>query len=135
MKLQVLKWYLRLAAAVQVLLWGVTHIFFPEWYLTVIAGKDASLLTPQNVLTVNEIGVTSLAVGTATWLAAKDPVKHYPVIVLIYLAGLGSIGVTLYHILVRRASQEWGHVLTVAVMLALLTALYPWQQARRRADP
>jgi hypothetical protein len=124
----VLKWYLRLAAALQFCLWGVTHVFFPAWYLSNIAGKDPSLLTPQNLLVTQEIGVSAIALSLATFIAAAQPVRHYPVILMNYVIGLGSVAVTLNHILVRHASEEWGHVATVLLLLAILTVLYPWKQ-------
>lgn len=123
-----LKWYLRILATVQFLLWGVTHVFFPAWYLQNIAGKDPALLTPQNLLVTQEIGVSVIGLSVATFIAAAAPVRHYPVILANYVVGLGSVGVTLYHILVRQASQEWGHVAIVLVLMAILTALYPWKE-------
>ncbi len=127
LKSTLLSGYLRIVSLVQFLLWGVTHVFFPEWYLVHIAGKDPTLLTPQNLLMVNEIGVSVIAISVATWIAARDPVKHFPVILLNFIIGAGSIGVTLYHILVRQASQEWGHIFTVLVMLGIIAVLYPWK--------
>ena len=45
--------------------------------------------------------------------------------------GLGSMGVTLYHILVRQISQEWGHIITVLAQLVVLAILYPWKEGYR----
>ncbi len=130
MKLIILGWYLRVAAVVQFLLWGVTHVFCPAWYMRYIAGKDPSLLTPQNLLVTQDIGATVMGVSIATFLAASNPLRHYPVILMNIVIGLCSLGVVLYHILVRQASQEWGHVWTVGIMLAILIALYPWKELK-----
>lgn len=129
LKLQILKWFLRLSAIIQIGLWGITHLFFPEWYLRTIAGKSPDILTIQNRLMVNEIGVMSLAMGIATWLASKDPIRNFNIIIMMIITGIGSISVTLYHILIRQASQEWSHVFTVLLQLIIIGILYPWKEA------
>ena len=53
MKTIILIWYLRITALVQIGLWGLSHLFYPEWYMTVIAGKDPALLTTFNMLAAN----------------------------------------------------------------------------------
>lgn len=128
MKNKILVRYLQFIGIFQVVYWGLTHIFFPKWYLTVIAGKSPSLLTPQNLLSTNEIGVLTIGMGVATFLAARDPLKNFPVIAAVYVSALGSTSATLYHILIRQASQEWGHIVTVLVLLGILTWLYPWNK-------
>jgi hypothetical protein len=133
MKKVLLTWYLRLLALITMFFWGGSHLFFPVWYLENIAHKPASFLTPQNILLVNEIGGLALAMGIVMWIAAKQPVKNFAVIVMFYLAGLSSLSVTLYHILVRQASQEWSHVIMLVVLLAILTLLYPWGELKRGA--
>lgn len=130
-KASVFKWYLRVVVIIQCALWGITHIFFPDWYMEFIAGSDPKLLSPAHLLALNEIGVSIVAVSIATWIASSRPVKYFPVILINYLIGLGSAGVTLYHILVRRASQEWPHIYTVLIMLTILTVLYPWKELRQ----
>lgn len=103
-------------------------MFFPAWYLTNIAGKNPSLLSPQNLLVTQEIGVSVIALSLATFITASQPVRHYPVILMNYVVGLGSVVVTLYHISRSTGAQEWSHVATVLLMLAVLTALYPWRE-------
>ena len=85
----------------------------------------------MNILLVNEIGVMALAAGVVTLLASFNPVKNFNIIILLILMGLGSMGVTLYHILVRQASQEWGHIITVLAQLVVLAILYPWKEGYR----
>jgi hypothetical protein len=129
LRLQILKWFLRISALIQISLWGITHIFFPEWYLRVIAGKSPDLITDFNILIINEIGIMSLAFGIATWLSSKDPVRNLNIIIMLIIASVGSISVTLYQILIRQTSQEWGHVFIVLLQLIILIALYPWKEA------
>ncbi len=131
MKTIFLIWYLRIVALVQIGLWGLSHLFYPAWYMTTIAGKDPAMLTTFNILLVNEIGVMALAAGVVTLLASFNPVKNFNISVLLILMGLGSMGVTLYHILVRQASQEWGHIITVLAQLVVLAILYPWKEGYR----
>ncbi len=132
MKLTILKWYLRILALVQFALWGLTHIFFPAWYIEVMAGGDPKQLeTTINLLGMNEIGVSVIALSIAIWIAAAKPVRHYLIILMSYIIGIGSMSVTLYHILVRKASQEWEHIIIVAVMLIILSILYPWKELKQ----
>lgn len=130
---RILTYYLRAISTIQFFLWGLSHIFYPKWYLTEIAGKDPGLLNAQNLLMVNEIGVSIIGISIATFIAASKPVKYYPIILMNFIIGLGSIGVTLYHILVRRASQEWGHIFTVLIMLLILAILYPWKELLKKS--
>ena len=130
LKTLILKWYLRVFALIQFCLWGLTHTFFPKWYAIEIAKKDPSIITNDTILMINEIGIAVLALSIATWIAASKPVKHFPVILMIYINGIGSIIATLYHILIRQASSEWSHVFTLFFLLLIMTILYPWKELR-----
>jgi hypothetical protein len=80
---------------------------------------------------MHEIGILTLGIGLVTMLAARDPVKNFSVIVMLYVVSVGSVATSLYHILVNHtASGEWATVVIIAVQLVILTALYPWSKLR-----
>lgn len=130
-KYRVLVWLLRLSAIFQIGYWGLSHLFFPGWYLRSI-GLTGLVANPgPTLLFMHEIGVLTLGVGLVTWLAAGDVVKNFAVIVMLYVVGVGSIATSLYHILFQgMASGEWVTVAVIVIQLALLTALYPWKVLR-----
>ena len=130
-KLLLLKLFLVFSGAFQIFFWGASHIFFPKWYLVSVADKDPNLLNVDTLLWVNEIGVSTIGVGIVTILAAFNPVRHYGIIVLLFILGVGSVSATLVQILVRQASNEWEFIAMVVVQLTLLALLYPWGALRQ----
>jgi len=71
-----------------------------------------------------------VGIASASWLAASNPVKNKVVIQMLYIVGIGSILVFLYHIIFQDySSRVWFNVIFVAVELILLTALYPWKES------
>lgn len=127
-------WYLRIISAIQLGLWGFSHLFYPEWYLTVMAGKSVDILTENNILIVNEVGISITALALVTLLIAHKPVKNFAVIAINYLVGIGSILVTGYHIIIRKASNEWPHILIVLCLLLFMTLLYPWKELKESRE-
>ena len=80
---------------------------------------------------MHEIGVLTLGIGVATMLAAKDQIRNFAIILMLYVVSLGSIGTSLYHILFFHvASGEWTTIAVIALQLAILTFLYPWKNAQ-----
>ena len=126
---KILTLYLRVLSLFILVLWGLTHIFFPKWYLENIAHKDASVLTPDLVLSANEIGVFAVALSAVLFAVSRNPRRHFPVILIFCLNALGSAAVTAFHILVRNASGEWMHIFIVILLLLPLAFLYPWKSA------
>ncbi len=134
LRLTVLRWVLRIVAVFQALFWSVTHLFFPAWYLRSIGADEARAQDPLVLLFMNEIGVLVLGVAIATWIAARDPVRHVALIVVLYVIGAGSMVVSLWHVLVKGfAFGEWTTIGAIGAQLAIVTALYPWPSRLRRS--
>lgn len=126
-----LMWLLRLSAIFQVGYWGLSHLFFPSWYLRSIGLVELAADPGPTLLFMHEIGVLALGIGLVAWLAAGDVVKNFAVIVMLYVVGLGSAATSLYHILFQgMASGEWVTVAVIVIQLVLLTVLYPWKALR-----
>jgi hypothetical protein len=134
MKAIVLKWLLIIAGVFQIAYWGVSHLFFPRWYLQSVGLNELAQDPGSTTVFLNEIGVLAAGMGIASILAAFDPVRNFAVIVVLYIDGIGSMAVSLYHILAgTMASGEWVTVILIAVQIVLLTVLYPWSAVLRRA--
>ncbi len=119
---------LRLSAVFQVGYWGLSHLFFPGWYLRSIGLVDLAADPGPTLLFMHEIGVLTLGIGLVTWLAASDVVRNFAIIAMLYVVGLGSVATSLYHILFQNmASGEWVTVAVIMIQLTLLTTLYPWK--------
>ena len=131
-KSAVLKWLLVLSGVVQICYWGLSHLFFPEWYLRSIGMDNLAANPGETLIFLHEIGVLAVGMGVATILAARDPVKNFAIIIVLYIAGIGSVLTSLYHILFGGiASGEWLTVCTITVQMILLSVFYPWDLLRR----
>jgi hypothetical protein len=131
-KTLLLKWLLVLGGVVQIVYWGISHLFFPGWYLESIGMKALASDPGEVLIFLHEIGVLAVGFGIATILAARDPVKHFAIIVVLYVVGVGSVLTSLYHILFQgMASGEWATVVLITIQLVLLTILYPWSAVKR----
>jgi hypothetical protein len=131
-RLTVLRWLLRLVAVFQALFWSATHLFFPAWYLRSIGADVARANDPLVLLFMNEIGVLVLGLAIATWIAASDPLRHAALVLVLMAVGVGSVCVSLWHILVKGfAFGEWTTVVAIGVQLALVAGLYPWSRLGR----
>jgi hypothetical protein len=130
-KAVMLRWFLLLSGVVQIAYWSLSHLFFPKWYLASV-GMTGLAENPGPVLIfMHEIGILTLGIGLVTMLSARDPVRNFSVIVMLYAVSVGSVATSLYHILVNHtASGEWATVVIIAVQLVILTALYPWSKLR-----
>lgn len=133
-KKKILTWYLRIFSLLQLALWGLSHLFYPKWYLTVMAGKPIEILTADNILIVNEIGISVSALALVTFIIASKPVKNFAVIAINYLVGIGSMLVTAYNIIVYKESSEWAHIGIVLALLLIMTFLYPWKELKDSRD-
>jgi hypothetical protein len=126
------KWLLNLSAIFQIVYWGLSHLFFPGWYLRSIGLAELAADPGPTLLFIHEIGVLALGIGLVTWPAADDVIKNFAVIVMLYVVGLGSVATLLYHILFQStASGEWVTVAVLVIQLVLLTVLYPWKELRK----
>ncbi len=132
MKAAILKWLLVISGVVQIVYWGISHLFFPSWYLQSIGLTELAENPGDTLIFLHEIGVLDVGMGIATILAARDPVKNFAIIVVLYIAGMGSVLISLYHILFGGiASGEWVTVCVISVQMILLTILYPWGSLKR----
>lgn len=129
-RLMILKWFLKLSALLQVGYWSASHLFFPQWYFSSIGGNGLIQDDRYALLFMNEIGILTLGVGAATWLASYDPVKDRNIIITLYVVAVGSLCVSLYHILFQAvAPGEWATVIVLLVQLIILTVLSPWKRS------
>ncbi len=127
----ILRWFLVLSGISQIGYWGLSHLFFPKWYLSSVGMIELAKNPGPSLIFMNEIGVLTLGVGFATVLAAKDPVKNLAIILMLYMISIGSIGTSLYHIVVNHtASGEWATVVIISVQLIILTMVYPWNEIK-----
>ncbi len=96
--------------------------------------NDLAVDPGGSLIFLHEIGVLVVGMGIATILAARDPVKNIAIVAVLYIAGIGSVLTSLYHILFGGiASGEWVTVCVITVQLILLTIFYPWDSLNR--DP
>lgn len=113
------------------LLLGLSHLFFPQWYLQSVGMKTLAANPGDVLIFMNEIGVLTVGIGIATILAAFNTVKNIAIIIVLYIISFGSILTSLYHILYKgMASGEWMTVIIIAIQLIILTVLYPWKELR-----
>ena len=128
-RLAALRWVLRLVAIFQALFWSATHLFFPAWYLRSIGADVTRADDPLVLLFMNEIGVLVLGLAIATWIAASDPLRHVALILVLMAVGVGSVCVSLWHVLVKGfAFGEWTTIVAIGIQLGVVTALYPWSR-------
>jgi len=132
LKSKILKWFLILSGIIQICYWGLSHLFFPHWYLQSV-GMQTLASNPGNVLIfMHEIGILTIGIGLATILTAFNPVKNIVIIVALYVISIGSIMTSLYHILYKGvATGEWMTVIIISVQLIILSVLYPWKELKR----
>jgi hypothetical protein len=122
--------FLKISAVIQVAYWSVSHLFFPQWYLNSVGMTELAANPAPVLIFMHEIGILTLGVGIATWLASLNPVRNFHIIVMLYVIAVGSMGTSLYHILVHRsATGEWVTVAVLLAQLIILTLLYPWKKA------
>jgi hypothetical protein len=129
MKPKLLKIFLLLSGSIQICYWGISHLFFPEWYLR-SAGLTALAENPgSTIVFLNEIGILTIGLGTATILASLNPIRNSALIISLYITALGSISVSLYHIQIgTMAAGEWTTVIVIGIQVILLSLLYPWNK-------
>lgn len=124
--MKILKIFLRISAVATALGWGFSHLFFPEWYYGIIGVAGIDFAQGFVAIAMDIIGVLTLGIAAATWLAAADPARNKAILQMLYAAGLGAMAVFSYHILFRDfSSGEWINVVFIAVQLIILTVLYP----------
>jgi hypothetical protein len=130
-KTALLKWFLFLSGLSQIGYWGLSHLFFPKWYLRSVGMTELAKNPGPVLIFMNEIGVLTIGVGFATILASRNPVKNLAIILMLYVISLGSIGTSIYHIVVNHtATGEWSTVIIISLQLIVLTALYPWKKTK-----
>jgi hypothetical protein len=131
-KQAILKILLIISGIFQIGYWGVSHVFFPQWYLNSVGLTDLAADPGSTSVFLNEIGVLAIGTGVASILAAFDPIKNFAIIIVLYINGVGSIFVSLYNILIgKMTSGEWITVIIILIQLILLSVLYPWHELRR----
>jgi hypothetical protein len=129
----ILKILLIVSGIIQIGYWGISHLFFPQWYLQSV-GLTALALNPgSTVVFLNEIGVLAIGMGLASILSSCDPIKNFAIIIVLYVDGIGSMSVSLYHIMVgNMATGEWITIILIAIQLLLLSIFYPWSELRNK---
>jgi len=124
-----LKWFLLLSGVSQIGYWSLSHLFFPRWYLKSVGMNDLAANPGPVLIFMNEIGILTLGIGLATILAARDPIKNFSIILMLYVVSIGSVSTSLYHIVVNHnATGEWTTIIVIMVQLIVVTALFPWKK-------
>ncbi len=132
MKEKALKWFLIISGLIQICYWGISHLFFPQWYLRSIGLVDLAENPGTTIIFLNEIGVLTTGLGLATIIAALNPVRYFPLIAVLYLVAIGSMAVSVYHITTgNMVAGEWTTVIVLAIQIMILTLLYPWPKLRK----
>jgi hypothetical protein len=132
MKKSLLKWLLIISGAFQIVYWGVSHLFFPQWYLRSIGLSVLASEPGETLLFLHEIGILAIGIGIATILAAWNPIRNFAIIIVLYILGIGSMAVSLYHILFQNmASGEIVTVVIIGIQMLLLTFLFPWRDLQK----
>lgn len=122
-----LKYLLIFSGIFQIGYWGVSHLFFPQWYLQSVGLTDLAANPGSTTVFLNEIGILTIGTGIASILAAFNPIKNIAIIVVLYINAIGSIFVSLYNMLIgKMASGEWITVVVILIQVILLSILYPW---------
>ncbi len=133
-KLGILKVLLIIAGIIQIGYWGISHLFFPQWYLQSVGLTTLAVNPGSTVVFLNEIGVLAIGMGLASILASIDPIKNFAIIIVLYIDGVGSMFVSFYHIMVgNMASGEWLTIIIIAVQMILLSILFPWSDLHKQA--
>ncbi len=128
----ILKWLLILSGIFQIAYWGISHLFFPQWYLQSIGLNDLAVNPGPTTVFLNEIGILAIGTGIASILAAFDPIKNLAIIIVLYVNGVGSIFVSLYNILIgKMTSGEWTTIIVILIQIILLSILYPWNELKK----
>lgn len=132
--IEALKIFLRMSAIFQLLWWGLSHLFYPKWYHDFIGIKGIDFSQGLAAAAINEIGILTLGIAFATWLAASDPVKNKAIIKVIYFVGIGSIVVFSYHMIFNGFPKGWLiNVFLIGLQLVMMTILYPWRESRLKS--
>jgi uncharacterized membrane protein len=127
------RWLLVISGIIQIGYWGISHLFFPQWYLQSV-GLSALALNPgSTTVFLHEIGILTVGTGLAAILASFDPIKNIAIIIVLYVVGIGSMFVSLLHIIYgSMGAGEWITILVIAIQMALLTFFYPWSELRKK---
>jgi hypothetical protein len=134
-KTLLLKWFLIISGVIQLAYWGLSHLFYPAWYLRSVGMNELAANPGETVIFLNEIGVLTIGVAVATILAAFNPIKNFAIIISLIVISLGSIATSLYGILYRNmAHGEWTTVIVLGVQLIILFFLYPWNKISLTSD-
>ncbi len=130
-KKRLLKYLLILSGIFQIGYWGVSHLFFPQWYLQSVGLTELAANPGSTTVFLNEIGILTIGTGIAAILAAFNPIKNFAIIIVLYINAVGSIFVSLYNILIgKMASGEWITIIVILIQVILLSILYPWHELR-----
>ncbi|OUU23868.1 MAG: hypothetical protein CBC13_04600 [Planctomycetia bacterium TMED53] len=81
-------------AAIYNLLWGALTILFPEWTLGWLLDAERLLaLDPLTFVFWQCIGMIVGVYGVGYWVAAADPLRHWPIVLVGFLGKIfGPIG-------------------------------------------
>ena len=114
-------------AVILFLLWGLTHLIKPEWYLVTVMGIDQYIFNDTyDSWSANLIGVLNVAFAITIWRASYDPIRFKIVIDMILMVSVGTVIVMVYSLLVRDLSQlEWINVGLISGSILALLFLYP----------
>ncbi|MCB9475833.1 MAG: hypothetical protein H6684_15815 [Deltaproteobacteria bacterium] len=106
---------------------GATHLLFPARYFALLGQTGYDAADPFHLFLAQCVGVVIVALCVGIWMAASDPAKYRLALVQFLVAGVLTVLVFLFHLLVTGAigGLEWLSVLAVAVLVAVVWRLYP----------
>ena len=125
-KIKALKVFLKVSAIIQATYWGLSHLFFPEWYLRFNGYSETELQSEFLRGAMTEIGILTLGTALSSYIASQDPVKNKNIIKVLCWTGTGSLTVCLYYMFFPTISfKEVGNVIAISIQLSFLLYLYP----------
>jgi hypothetical protein len=131
MREKLLKWFLMISGVIQIGYWGISHLFFPQWYLNSIGLTELANNPGTTAVFLNEIGILTTGLGIATVLASFNPIRNFAIIIVMYFVAIGSIIVSFYHIIAgSMAKGEWATIIIISIQIVLISILYPWSKLK-----
>ena len=106
--------------------WGLTHIFFKEFYFNYVFGVEFNVNDSFDNEASEIIGVLCIALAYGAFLAARDPRENTNLIRVLIVAAIGCSLVFLYNILAGNAPISlFFNVVFLLVAVTALVILYP----------
>jgi hypothetical protein len=106
--------------------WGLTHIFFKEFYFNQIFNVAFNITHNFDNESSEMIGVLCIALAYGAFLAARNPLKNMNLVKVLIVASVGASLVFVYNTIIGRTPV--GLLINAGLILAMVVAiiiLYP----------